>query len=110
MKSSSVVDAFSLFLVVGQRLRLAGELGFEPRFSESESDVLPLNYSPAGGQEAIVLHRAPGGRLSPGAISLILQVHRARAHQAMRRGLVATVTIPSRVKATTSRNTIRGLP
>jgi hypothetical protein len=25
---------------------LAGELGFEPRFSESESDVLPLNYSP----------------------------------------------------------------
>ena len=27
-------------------LMLAGELGFEPRFSESESDVLPLNYSP----------------------------------------------------------------
>ena len=27
-------------------LALAGELGFEPRFSESESDVLPLNYSP----------------------------------------------------------------
>jgi hypothetical protein len=26
--------------------QLAGELGFEPRFSESESDVLPLNYSP----------------------------------------------------------------
>ncbi len=25
---------------------MAGELGFEPRFSESESDVLPLNYSP----------------------------------------------------------------
>ena len=25
---------------------LAGGLGFEPRFSESESDVLPLNYSP----------------------------------------------------------------
>ena len=25
---------------------VAGELGFEPRFSESESDVLPLNYSP----------------------------------------------------------------
>lgn len=49
---------------------LAGELGFEPRFSESESDVLPLNYSPAG-QEAIVLHRQPGGRVSHGAISLI---------------------------------------
>jgi hypothetical protein len=28
-------------------LILAGELGFEPRFSESESDVLPLNYSPS---------------------------------------------------------------
>ena len=27
---------------------VAGELGFEPRFSESESDVLPLNYSPTG--------------------------------------------------------------
>src|SRR6478609_271691 len=26
--------------------QLAGELVFEPRFSESESDVLPLNYSP----------------------------------------------------------------
>ena len=25
---------------------MAGGLGFEPRFSESESDVLPLNYSP----------------------------------------------------------------
>ena len=29
-----------------KRNQLAGELGFEPRFSESESDVLPLNYSP----------------------------------------------------------------
>ena len=27
-------------------MAMAGELGFEPRFSESESDVLPLNYSP----------------------------------------------------------------
>src|SRR5215510_5660139 len=27
---------------------LAGGLGFEPRFSESESDVLPLNYPPPG--------------------------------------------------------------
>ena len=26
--------------------QLAGGLGFEPRFSESESDVLPLNYPP----------------------------------------------------------------
>ena len=25
---------------------LAGELGFEPRLTESESAVLPLNYSP----------------------------------------------------------------
>jgi hypothetical protein len=28
---------------------LAGGLGFEPRFSESESDVLPLNYPPPRG-------------------------------------------------------------
>src|ERR1039458_4037188 len=27
-------------------LKLAGGPGFEPRFSESESDVLPLNYPP----------------------------------------------------------------
>lgn len=27
---------------------LAGEPGFEPRLTESESVVLPLNYSPAG--------------------------------------------------------------
>ena len=26
---------------------MAGELGFEPKFSKSESDVLPLNYSPS---------------------------------------------------------------
>ena len=36
------------FVLVRQRFGLAGELGFEPRFSESESDVLPLNYSPIG--------------------------------------------------------------
>src|SRR6266850_72770 len=29
---------------------LAGGLGFEPRFSESESDVLPLNYPPLKGR------------------------------------------------------------
>lgn len=28
-------------------LLMAGELGFEPRYSESESDVLPLDDSPA---------------------------------------------------------------
>jgi hypothetical protein len=28
-------------------LSLAGELGFEPRLTESESAVLPLNYSPS---------------------------------------------------------------
>ena len=29
-------------------IKMAGGPGFEPRFSESESDVLPLNYPPAG--------------------------------------------------------------
>ena len=28
------------------RNQVAGELGFEPRLAESESAVLPLNYSP----------------------------------------------------------------
>lgn len=48
-----------LFFVDGRRRRpqaldvrcgflLAGELGFEPRLAESESAVLPLNYSPVG--------------------------------------------------------------
>jgi hypothetical protein len=27
-------------------ISMAGELGFEPRLTESESAVLPLNYSP----------------------------------------------------------------
>ncbi len=31
------------------QFRLAGEPGFEPRLAESESAVLPLNYSPAAG-------------------------------------------------------------
>jgi hypothetical protein len=33
--------------------QLAGGLGFEPRFSESESDVLPLNYPPAKGLKSL---------------------------------------------------------
>src|SRR5215475_13316956 len=37
---------FAVLLFAFPRFDLAGELGFEPRFSESESDVLPLNYSP----------------------------------------------------------------
>src|SRR6185437_1390474 len=32
--------------VLERRLRLAGELGFEPRQTESESVVLPLHHSP----------------------------------------------------------------
>jgi hypothetical protein len=32
--------------------QLAGELGFEPRLTESESAVLPLNYSPPTAQMA----------------------------------------------------------
>ena len=32
---------------------LAGELGFEPRLTESESAVLPLNYSPMDRQIAV---------------------------------------------------------
>ena len=40
--------------IVSQRPHwLAGELGFEPRFSESESDVLPLNYSPVQSREVL---------------------------------------------------------
>ena len=32
---------------------MAGELGFEPRLTESESAVLPLNYSPLARQIAV---------------------------------------------------------
>jgi hypothetical protein len=32
---------------------MAGELGFEPRLTESESAVLPLNYSPMVRQIAV---------------------------------------------------------
>jgi hypothetical protein len=33
--------------------QMAGELGFEPRLTESESAVLPLNYSPMVRQIAV---------------------------------------------------------
>jgi hypothetical protein len=36
-------------LSAGVRGGLAGEPGFEPRLTESESVVLPLNYSPMAG-------------------------------------------------------------
>src|SRR5215469_14686978 len=36
--------------------QLAGELGFEPRLTESESAVLPLNYSPVSAQIAVNQH------------------------------------------------------
>jgi hypothetical protein len=35
--------------------RVAGELGFEPRLTESESAVLPLNYSPISPFNQIVI-------------------------------------------------------
>ena len=35
-----------------QNVRLAGEPGFEPGLTESESVGLPLTYSPAGAREA----------------------------------------------------------
>ena len=35
-----------------EQRQLAGELGFEPRLTESESAVLPLNYSPPTAQMA----------------------------------------------------------
>ncbi len=34
-------------LLIGLRENLAGEEGFEPSLPDSESGVLPLNYSPA---------------------------------------------------------------
>ena len=40
------IGAFVYFSSNFRLLSLAGELGFEPRLTESESAVLPLNYSP----------------------------------------------------------------
>jgi hypothetical protein len=42
----SLRSPFDLMGQSGKLFKLAGGLGFEPRFSESESDVLPLNYPP----------------------------------------------------------------
>ena len=88
---------------------MAGELGFEPRFSESESDVLPLNYSPTS-KGAIVLDRRSDGRAFTWGNFVDLTSPGAPVDQAARPGLVTTVTIASRLKAATSRKTIRGLP
>ena len=50
-------------------LEVAGELGFEPRFSESESDVLPLNYSPTRAAAGICADLPPcGGQAGDGPV------------------------------------------
>jgi hypothetical protein len=36
---------------------MAGELGFEPRLTESESAVLPLNYSPPNARQYLDIFR-----------------------------------------------------
>ena len=48
-KTQSVADFMTtkLLMYLGFTERLAGEPGLEPRLTESESAVLPLNYSPA---------------------------------------------------------------
>ena len=52
----------SEFIYLVRGLTLAGELGFEPRFSESESDVLPLNYSPIGAAKRLSYKEKRGQR------------------------------------------------
>jgi hypothetical protein len=47
-------------------LRVAGEPGFEPRLTESESAVLPLNYSPRGRIGRLWSKRAEAGKASNG--------------------------------------------
>ncbi len=41
-------------------MRLAGELGFEPRLADPESAVLPLDYSPT--PQAIIAKPLPIGK------------------------------------------------
>ncbi len=48
--------ATKLLRVLGKRL--AGGLGFEPRLTESESAVLPLNYPPSGKTKSLTGARA----------------------------------------------------
>src|SRR5260370_33880515 len=55
----------------GKRNKLAGGLGFEPRLTESESAVLPLNYPPpaktrASGRPRCALSFAGRGRVLAG--------------------------------------------
>src|SRR5262245_30236478 len=53
---------------IARRVGLAGGLGFEPRLTESESAVLPLNYPPIG--KTPTLSVASGAR--PVALFLLL--------------------------------------
>jgi hypothetical protein len=62
MKFVSTMPTPFTFTFADQRVGLAGELGFEPRFSESESDVLPLNYSPTGWDAVSGIQMAPDMR------------------------------------------------
>src|SRR5262245_58945615 len=53
---------------IAHRVGLAGGLGFEPRLTESESAVLPLNYPPIG--KTLSMSVVPGRVLSPRSLSL----------------------------------------
>lgn len=63
--SSLAETAVSAARAAGQKRDLAGGPGFEPRFSESESDVLPLNYPPTLSSPAVEKY-ASGGERRPG--------------------------------------------
>src|SRR5262249_42194526 len=101
-------ECWPRFCLQINELNLAGELGFEPRFSESESDVLPLNYSPMGlsrnGASAAIKKPHDMGQFHRFDKSMRRKpaVHRAGPTR------VATVTTATRLKAATARNTKRG--
>ena len=51
----------------GASASLAGGLGFEPRLTESESAVLPLNYPPTRRRRRVARLAGPGGATSAAA-------------------------------------------
>src|SRR5262245_26586944 len=64
-------------------LALAGGLGFEPRLTESESAVLPLNYPPIGKSNQIRSGMDQASQAGPGSLATTVAADRRNARTSM---------------------------
>src|SRR5262249_20079216 len=63
--------------------QMAGGLGFEPRLTESESAVLPLNYPPIGKSNQIRSGMDQASQSGPGSLATTIAADRRNAGTSM---------------------------